>query len=431
MSAPVSTELRAFVEAVCARDVAAVRQVLESSAQVREDINRPLFDFGRRATHLAANHLELLDLLLAFGADITLKSDWDKGPYSVLDEADDAHAREVIARGVTLTANVAARLGWLEELRALIDRNPAAVHERGGDGQQPLHQARTSKIAEYLLAHGAEIDARCWDHQSTPAQYALVDRSAVCRRLLDRGAAPDIFMAAYLGDLPLAKRLVEADASCLAARVNTAGYAPVPPFNIYCWTLGFLRSPHDVARSRGHAAVAAFLTTQSPPRIRFLEAASAGNETEARAALAHDPSLLDSLTADDHGRLALAIMHGHRAAARLMLDLGFDPTAPGVDGGSALHAACWMGDADFARELAGRVPLELRDPTHDGTPIGWAAFGAVHRRAPGGDYVAVIDSLVASGASVHASPTGDSPLIAMAEGRPDVQEALRRHGAVG
>ena len=64
-------------------------------------------------------------------------------------------------------------------------------------------------IAEFLLDRGADIDARCIDHKSTPAQYALVDRPEVCRRLLERGATPDIFMAARLGDLALAARLID------------------------------------------------------------------------------------------------------------------------------------------------------------------------------------------------------------------------------
>ena len=93
---------------------------------------------------------------------------------------------------------------------------PALVHARGGDGQQPLHEAKTVAIADFLLERGAGIDVRCIDHQSTPAQYALVDRPDVCRRLLERGATPDIFMAARLGDVALATRLLDADPACVA-----------------------------------------------------------------------------------------------------------------------------------------------------------------------------------------------------------------------
>src|SRR4051812_19547416 len=153
----------------------------------------------------------MLDVLLSFGADLTLKSDWENGPYSVLDSSDETATRFLMTRGATLTANAAARLGWFDELKQIVDADAAAVHHRGGDGQQPLHQAKTAAIADYLLDHGAGIDVRCIDHRSTPAQYALGDRPEVTRRLLVRGATPDIFMAARLGDVRLAEQLIDAD----------------------------------------------------------------------------------------------------------------------------------------------------------------------------------------------------------------------------
>ena len=159
---------------------------------------------------------------------------------------------------------MAARLGWLDELRTLVNADGALVHARGGDGQQPLHEAKTVAIADFLLDRGAGVDVRCIDHKSTPAQYALVDRPDVCRRLLERGATPDIFMAARLGDVALATRLLDTDPACVAARVNEPGYPPVPPFNIYCWSLGFGMSPHEVALKFGHRDVHDLLAARSP-----------------------------------------------------------------------------------------------------------------------------------------------------------------------
>ena len=53
----------------------------------------------------------------------------------------------------------------------MIDGDGALVHARGGDGQQPLHEAKTVAIATFLLERGAGIDVPCIDHKSTPAQY--------------------------------------------------------------------------------------------------------------------------------------------------------------------------------------------------------------------------------------------------------------------
>jgi ankyrin repeat protein len=424
-------DVAAFAQAVQDGDTARVRQLL-ALAHVSARVNDPTFAFGQRAAHIAAKNEPLLEALLAAGADVNLKSEWENGPYTVLDNADERTARYLLARGATLTANVASRLGWFDELKALVDADPTLVHQRGGDGQQPLHQAKTVQIADYLLDRGAGIDVPCIDHKTTPAQYALVDRPEVCRRLLERGATPDIYMAARFGDVALATRLLDADPECAAARIHEPGYAPVPPLHIYCWTLGFGLSPHDVATRFRHQALRDLLTSRSPSRVRFLTALSAGNEPAARTELEADPSLMASLTREDHGRLAMAIFYELFPAADVMLRLGFDPAAPGMDGGSALHAACWVGNVRMVDLLIGRggVGLDSRDPTHQSTPLGWTAFGSVHRRARGADYPAVAARLVAAGADIAAVGNKEGrSLLSMAEGNKAMQDALRALGA--
>ena len=291
-------DLAAFCDAVRDDDTGRVRQLVAASS-VRAHVNDPLFAFGQRATHLAAKNRAMLSVLIDAGADVNLTSDWANGPYTVLDNADEDTARWLLSRGATLTPNVAARLGWIDDLRRLIDADPSVVHARGGDGQQPLHEASTVAIADFLLDHSAAIDTRCVDHQSTPAQYALVNRPDVCRRLLERGAAADLFMAARLGDAALASRLLDADAASVGARINQPEYALVPPFNIYCWSLGFGLSPHDVALNFGHRDVHDLLVARSSPRVRLMNAVLAADEHAARAVLGEHPS---ARRVDDTGR---------------------------------------------------------------------------------------------------------------------------------
>jgi ankyrin repeat protein len=424
-------DVKAFRDAVQGGDVRRTQQLL-ASAHVRKRINDPMFVFGQRAAHIAAKNEALLTTLIDAGADVNGKSDWEKGPFTVLDRADEDTARFLMVRGAELTPNVAARLGWFDELQRLVDGDAALVHARGGDGQQPLHEAKTVAIADFLLDRGAGIDVRCIDHKSTPAQYALVDRPLVCRRLLERGATPDIFIAAYLGDVPLATRLLDADPACTAARINEPGYDLVPPLSIYCWSLGFGLSPHDVAKKFGHREVHELLMARSPAAVRFVHAVETGDERQTNAILAEEPTLVTSFTQKIHSHLAFAVFFERFAAADLMLRFGFDPAAPGMDGGTALHAACWVGSVRMVERIlaSGRVPIDARDPTHQSTPIGWAAFGSVHRRANGADYPAVVDRLIAAGADITAPGNGEGKtLLEMAQGNPEMQAALRRHGA--
>lgn len=394
-------ELRAAHRALVSNDVAGLRKLLHVSPSVRRHVNAPVGPFGGRAINMAASSREMLDLLIDHGADINLRSEWSNGPFGVLDYAPEDVARHLVThRGAILTAHAAARLGWFDELKMIVEANPDVVHEKGGDGQRPLHFAKTPEIAEYLLARGAEIDARCVDHHSTPAQYALADRPDVARYLLDRGATADIFMPARLGDVELARRLIDEYPTCVAARVNFPNYPPVPAFNIYCWTLGFYVSPHEVALKFDHRDVYDLLMRNSPPIVRLMDAAWRGDEPAARAALADDPDVMRSFQPEHHGLLAYAVHHQRDAAVKLMLELGFDPSAGGTDGGTALHQAAWVGRVDYIELLLPRSAALIngRDPTHGGTPLGWAVHGTDHRCNERGDYPRAIDVLKSAGA---------------------------------
>jgi ankyrin repeat protein len=425
-------ELRSLRQAIQAGDADQVRRLLGGSIQLRKKINAPLGDFGARPINMASNNLAVMDVLLEFGADINLRSDWDKGPYGVLDACPQEIAPQLIARGAKLTAHAAARFGWLDRLKRIVEADPKVVHEKGGDGQRPLHYARTNEIAEYLLTRGAEIDARCVDHNSTAAQYALKDRSDVTRYLLGCGATADIFMPARLGDLALASRLIAEDSNCVAARTNVEGYERVPVFGIYNWVLGFYLSPHEVALKFEHRDVYELLVAHSPPKVRLLDCAMRNDAVAARAALREDPSLVAAFTSQDHSLIAYAALHNRVEAVKLMLDLGFDPRARGLDGGTVLHMAAWVGSVELIQLLLARgIDVHVLDPTHGSSPLSWAAYGSVHRRAISGDYPAVIELLVRAGADIKAMGNRyGNTMLQMADGNPTVQQVLRRLGAV-
>jgi ankyrin repeat protein len=427
-------ELDRFRAALNQGNIEETRQLLSGSRFLVKKINDPLFDFGGRAVQKAAANAALMDVLLEFGADINLRSDWKNGPYTVLDSCSEDAARHYIARGARLTSHAAARLGWIDELRQMLDADAQLIHEKGGDGQRPLHFAKTSAIVDLLLERGAEIDARDVDHHSTAAQYALAKRPEICRHLLSRGAMGDIFMPSRLGDIELARRLIDADPSCLAARTNMPGYAPVPPFNCYCWSLGWYLSPHEVALKFEQQAMYDFLLSKSSAKARFLVACSRGDEAAARALLDANPRLLEQLTPQDQPIMPYSMFYGRAAAAKLMLSLGFDPMARATDGGTLLHVAAWHGNVEIVslllKDYRERIDLNLPDREHGSPPLGWACHGSVHSfNKHAGDYPAIVRILVAAGADLHAQGNKyGTSMIQLAQGNEPVQQTLRQLG---
>src|ERR1043165_7935110 len=114
----------------------------------------------------------------------------------------------------------AARAGLVDELAGMLAADPSLIDAKGIDARTPLHCAGTVAVAALLLDHGARIDARDEDHDSTPAQWRICESPDVARYLLERGAKADIFLAAALGDLALAERLVSQDRGCLSHRTG-------------------------------------------------------------------------------------------------------------------------------------------------------------------------------------------------------------------
>lgn len=203
---------------------------------------------------------EMAGLLLKHGAKLRDVSRW-WAPGFGLEQVIPSVAEYLIQKGADVTPHAAAALGLTERLRDMIEHETKTVHAKGGDGGRPLHLCRNVECAQLLLDRGADIDARDEDHDSTPAQWRTGDAPDVTRFLLERGASADIFMAAGLGDVELAERLIRENPGCATYRIgNNNRSFPGIGFRgrggtIYQWTLGFNQSPHEIARKRGHTAV--------------------------------------------------------------------------------------------------------------------------------------------------------------------------------
>ena len=383
------------------------RTLLAAHRDLGGMLNEPLPDgaFGEIPLNraVAQQNRDMLDLLLAYGADINAKSAWWAGGFGLLENTNAAFAPALLERGARLYPNAAAKLAMVDELRAMVAADPGVVGIRAGDGQTPLHVAATTEIADLLLDAGAEPDALDVDHESTPAQYLVHDHLDVSRHLVARGARTDILLAAAHGDIDRVRRFLDEDAESVRTTVN-GDYFPMrnprAGGHIYIWTLGGGKTAHAVARDFGHDEVASLLMSRSPDALKLAIACEAGDERAVDELLSAHPELIGSQSAKERGHMADAAGRNNARGVSLMLRAGWPVDAIGSLGGTALHQAAWLGNPDMVRELlAHGAPLESRDATHDGTPLDWALHGSLHSwRARDGRYGDVLELLVEAGA---------------------------------
>ena len=428
------TPVEQFVEALQQQDVDRVRHLLDTSADVRASINSPIWHFDARPVIAAKRNLPLLDLLLQHGADINLKSAWWAGPFGILEyDCTPEEAAPLIERGAAVDVFAASHLGMFDRLRELIDRDPSLVHGRGGDGKTPLHLARTVDIAAYLVDRGADVDARCVDHESRPVQYLVREAPEAVRYLVERGAWFDIFVAIGLGDLPLVDRCRAADPDVLNHRIGEGLYQVAHDGrhpataeqigdrrgDIYRWVFGPLTAFEAATRLNQPAIVARLLEGASLTQ-RLLAACGTGNRALALEVVAEHPRIVSTLTRSQQRLLVERVQTGDLPAVDLMLELGFDPHVTGQDTGDPLHWAAFLGDVALVKRLLSANPaINAKDATHGGTALGWAIFGSVHGwKCKSGQFVEVIELLIDAGETFDAT--------ALPTGREDVDTVLRR-----
>lgn len=314
----------------------------------------------------------------------------------------------------------AARAGLADKLAEMLALDTSLVDAKGMDARTPLHCAGTVAVAELLLNHGARIDARDEDHDSTPAQWRIGESPEVAQFLLERGAKADIFLAAALGDLALAERLVRKDRTCLANRI---GKPPeFPPIGhkgrggtIYQWTLGFNSYPHQIALMKGHQAVFDFLYAESDSVTRLLVNCVLARRAQAEAIANEHPEIVPELSNVDRELVAKYCWETNTNydAVKLMLDLGFPVAHPERSHGyTPLHNAAWAGSGDLVELLIARGhPVDIRDPGYDATPLGYALYDClVEKRHPDGEFPRVVKALLEAGSPLKGVkyPTGDA-----------------------
>jgi Ankyrin repeats (3 copies)/Ankyrin repeat len=409
--------------ALRADDAARVRAVFDDHPELKARINEPTGPFDSPAI-VNARSGPMLDVLIDAGADLNAKSHWWAGGFGLLHQCSPELAAYAIDRGAVVDVHAAARLGKMDSLGDLITHDPTLVHARGGDGQTPLHFASSVEVAEFLLVHGAEIDAIDVDHESTPAQYMVDHRQQVTRFLITRGCKTDILMAAALGDLDLVRTHLVVDPDCIRMRVSEEYFPMVRPNSggtIYQWTLGFHVSAHQVARRFGHEDVVQFLFDHSPDPVKLIAACWLDDEVMVQSLRTKHPNIAAKLTDADRRQVAHAARNNETTVVRLLLESGLPSDAGRQHQATPLHWAAFHGNVAMAKLLlAHHPPLEAEDADFHSTPLGWAIHGSENGwHCETGDYAATAEALILAGANVPAKIAGTEA----------VRDVLRRHGS--
>ena len=412
-------ELEQFKQLVYAKDAAQLDELLSAHPQLKATIDDPHFFFGSTALIIAKEQEDLVDVLLKHGADINARSQWWAGDFHILEVTSAQAAERLIKRGAEITVHAAAEQGWLDWLESAYERDKTIINRRGGDCKTPLHYATDPAVMDWLLARGADLEARDLDHASTPLQWHLGARNHdAALELVKRGAEVDIFAAVILGEVELVDKALAAHPQAIRARVNQDGYELTPQADgshqyVYTFNAAGL-SPHQVALEFERADIFDRLVQQSPTDVRLLAYCARGDREAAQRIAAAQPEIVPQLAEGDRRQLIHAAWTGKSDVVALMAALGFDLHIRDDDAMTPLHAAAYHGFAEVIGALLeadDNPPLDWLN-VYGGTPLTTALYGRQHTWRSEGDFPASMKLLVDAGSEVRAEwlPTGDEAI---------------------
>ncbi|QEG24259.1 hypothetical protein [Mariniblastus fucicola] len=298
-----------FVNAIHSGDADKVNRLFAEVNGLSEIIDQPWCHFDSPPIVAAKQNRELVEVLLKHGADINARSAWWAGSFGVLDGVDRDTFDFLISRGATPTVHACAAQGMADEVQNFLNADSSLANARGGDGQTPLHVVGSTEIIDILLGSNADLSTRCLDHSATPAQYA-VDKPKLCQHFLAAGAQPDIFMAAALGDIDLAIKVLSEQPDAISTRIGrcprTSPIHPRSDRHIYFWKLKNAETAMEVAKLFGHESTWKFLFDNGTEKDRFLSACWEADEETAVRIITRSPTITAQVDDIDRQELSRA-----------------------------------------------------------------------------------------------------------------------------
>jgi ankyrin repeat protein len=275
------------------------------------------------------------------------------------------------------------------------------------------------ELTELLLSHGADPNRE--PHFGDALYHSVETPDAAClRRLLEHGAEPrgsialshalDYERPEHVGLLLAAG--ADANENPLLVHAVRRGRGPEclrllvehgadldRPGGEWSTPPEEYRTAYQNAVLRGRDDAAELLanlgaSTEVAPQDLAVSALARGNRPA-------EP-LPDRLSADAQEVLILAALGGRLEPIVAELGPNFFGHAGGGPPGSLLHHAGWVGNPRIVSRLLelGADPAARSGAEFD-TPIAWTVLGSEGYRAPGRDYVAVVEQLIAAGAGLE------------------------------
>lgn len=332
-------------------------------------------------------------------------------------------AKELVRAGVECSIWDAARVGLLVAVTACLQREPALLNARDGQGRTPLQRAalvygthvECEEVVAYLLEHGAEVDLHTAStfgmlgavrqalaaspeavhHRvqgSTPLNWAVRPRRekgegsvetvlAICRCLLDAGAdlaTTDYFesemqplhhAAEWGGTAAVIEFLLDAGADPTAKGSN--GWTPLD----YAVDRD-RREAATLLKARGGVQTLKDWPNEFGEKRDLIIAASQRGEIETvRKLLLETPALASAREGSGATPLHSAAHEGFYEIAALLLEYGADPAAQETHlwGGSPLHWAAERQTPIVDLLLQHGVDVNLRNARTGQTPLHYSA----------------------------------------------------------
>lgn len=288
-------------------------------------------------------------------------------PLSALPAAPDASVDAALAWQRALTQ------GDLSTVATLLEKHPDWLKQLDHENRTPLHtaalHAKNSALLRYLIAQGAEIEARdaygstplllAAESGDLPSVQLLLQLGADWSRATSDGASP-LFIASQQGHLPVLQCLLQSGADVRKARKD--GWSPlyIASLNGHLPVLQCLLqsgadvrqvnnngwSPLHIASRNGHLPVVQCLL-QSGADVRqvnnngwsSLHIASQNGHLPVAQCLLQSGADWKQLTGDGRSPLFVASYQGHPEVVSLLLEARADPQQKNHFGDTPLLAA--------------------------------------------------------------------------------------------